>query len=106
MGRHGFAPPGPAGDFAVLLEPQETPYDLRFRLFGIPVRVHPLFWLFSAILGWNWIEEGVAYVLLWVACVFISVMIHELGHIFMGLVFGSPGYIVLYSFGGLAVGSN
>src|SRR5947208_3518191 len=22
-----------------------TPYDLRFSLFGIPVRVHPLFWV-------------------------------------------------------------
>ena len=23
----------------------ETPYDLRFRLLGIPVRIHPMFWL-------------------------------------------------------------
>ena len=23
----------------------ETPYDLRFLALGIPVRVHPLFWL-------------------------------------------------------------
>ena len=31
----------------------ETPYDLRFRLLGIPVRVHPLFWLVMAVLGWQ-----------------------------------------------------
>ena len=30
-----------------------TPYDLKFTLFGIPVRVHPFFWLFSAIMGWG-----------------------------------------------------
>jgi Zn-dependent protease len=91
----------------VLLEPQETPYDLRFRLGSIPVRVHPMFWLFTAILGFDaFIRLGFEYVLLWVACVFVSILIHELGHIFMGLFFGSPGYIVLYSFGGLAVGSN
>ena len=31
----------------------ETPYDLRFQLLGIPVRVHPLFWLVAAMLGWQ-----------------------------------------------------
>ena len=29
----------------------ETPYDLRFRLLGIPVRVHPLFWV---VIGRAW----------------------------------------------------
>ncbi len=29
----------------------ETPYDLRFRFLDIPVRVHPLFWLGSALLA-------------------------------------------------------
>ena len=29
----------------------ETPYDLRFRLLGVPVRVHPWFWVISALLG-------------------------------------------------------
>ena len=28
-----------------------TPYDLRFRLLDIPVRVNPLFWLVMAILS-------------------------------------------------------
>lgn len=90
----------------MLLEPQETPYDLRFRLFQIPVRVHPMFWLLTAVLGWNWMRLGLEYVVAWVACMFISVLVHELGHVFMGMLFGTRGYIVLYSFGGLAVGSN
>ena len=29
----------------MLAEPNRTPYDLNFRLFGFPVRIHPLFWL-------------------------------------------------------------
>jgi len=33
----------------LLLEPGHTPYDLHFRVFGIPVRVHPMFWLVGAI---------------------------------------------------------
>ncbi len=90
----------------MLLEPQETPYALRFRLFGIPVRVHPMFWLFTVILGWNGIKFGFEFVLLWVACVFVSILIHEFGHVFMGMAFGTRSYVVLYSFGGLAVGSN
>jgi Zn-dependent protease len=89
-----------------LLEPGHTQFDLHFRIFGIPVRVHPMFWLFSAILGWNYIRAGLEYVLLWVGCTFISILVHELGHIFMGQAFGNRGHIVLYSFGGLAIGSN
>src|SRR5690606_40853468 len=36
---------------AVLIEPSPTPYDLQFRLFGVPVRVHPFFWVTAVILG-------------------------------------------------------
>ena len=35
----------------LLGSPEVTPYDLRFRLFRIPIRVHPLFWLIMLILG-------------------------------------------------------
>ncbi|HEV3115934.1 MAG TPA: site-2 protease family protein [Gemmataceae bacterium] len=91
----------------MFFEPARTPYDLNFRLFGVEVRVHPWFWAMSAITGWSLVRElGFVYLLLWVACVFVSILVHELGHIFMGLVFGSRGHIVMYSLGGLAVGSN
>lgn len=96
----------------LLMEPQPTPYDLRWRMFGIDIRVHPMFWLISALLGWTWYEvgangrQGLAFVALWVACVFVSILVHELGHVVAGIVFGSWGYVVLYGFGGLAVGSN
>lgn len=88
----------------MFLEPTPTPYDLRWRMFGIPVRVHPMFWAFSAILGWDYSALGFEYLLLWIACSFVSILIHELGHVIAGLIFGQPGQIVLYSFGGLAIG--
>jgi Zn-dependent protease len=94
------------------LEPSETQFDLRFRLFGISVRVHPMFWLVMAFLGWGGgPNEGAGGqfllgVLAWVAACFVSILIHEMGHVFMGRLFGSDGHIVLYSFGGLAIGSN
>jgi Zn-dependent protease len=97
----------------VFQEPSETPFDLRWRMFGVHVRVHPFFWLMSVILGWGVLgmgrgdmRTGLAYLALWVLCVFVSILIHELGHIFMGQLFGSRGHIVLHSFGGLAIGSN
>ncbi len=91
-----------------LFEPARTQFDLNFRLFGIDVRVHPMFWLVTVVLGWDFQDPqgGMNYVVLWVVVVFISVLIHELGHIFMGRIFGSDGHIVLYGFGGLAIGSN
>jgi Zn-dependent protease len=91
----------------LLLEPEPTSFDLRWRMFGIPVRVHPFFWVMSAMLGWTvYLDDGLSYLFLWIFAVFVSILIHELGHIFMGRAFGSDGHIVLYSFGGLAIGSN
>jgi Zn-dependent protease len=89
-----------------LLEPAPTPFDLRWRMFGIDVRVHPFFWLVAALLGWPFLRAGFGLVLVWIGCVFVSVLIHELGHVFAGRVFGADGHIVLYSFGGLAIGSS
>src|SRR4051794_3104022 len=91
----------------MLTEPNYTQFDLRWRMFGIPVRVHPAFWLVSAIYGWDFVQGGeLRLLLVWIACVFVSVLLHELGHVLTGMLFGSRGHIVLYSFGGLAIGSN
>lgn len=87
-------------------EPPRTPYDLEWGMLGVPIRVHPWFWIVAALLGWRSLDHGFTYLFLWIACVFVSILIHELGHVFMGRVFGSDGHIVLYAFGGLAVGSS
>jgi Zn-dependent protease len=76
-----------------------TPYDLRFSAFGIPVRVHPLFWAFSAAMGWN---RDLGRTFIWVACVFVSVLVHELGHALTARFFRWHSEIVLYIFGGYA----
>jgi Zn-dependent protease len=83
----------------VLGEIQTTPYDLRFSLFGIPVRVHPLFWLVTVVLGFS---RDPRVLLTWVAVVFVSILIHELGHAAMSRRFGWRSHIVLYAMGGLA----
>lgn len=90
----------------MFMDPSPSPFDLRFRLFGIPIRVHPSFWLFSAIFGWGYFQQwGFPYLLLWIGCMFLSILVHELGHVVMGILCGQRGHIVLYSFGGLAIGN-
>lgn len=77
-----------------------TEFDLRFSLFGIPVRVHPLFWAVSAFMGWN--PDDPKMTLIWIACVFVSILVHELGHAVMAKYYGWPPEIMLYHFGGVA----
>lgn len=81
---------------------QPSPYDLSFRIFGIPVRVHPSFWLVSAIFAFPFAALGVQFWFLAVACVFVLLMVHELGHALMFRAYHMPSFIVLYSFGGFA----
>src|SRR5207253_9310124 len=59
----------------VLAEPNRTPYDLNFRLFGFPVRIHPLFWLGAVLLGGWTFDLGLEYAAIWVAVVFVSILV-------------------------------
>lgn len=86
-------------------EPAPTQADLHFRLFGFPVRVHPYFWLITLILGMGGFGSQKAdpkVAAMWVVVVFISILVHELGHAFLQRYFGGHPWITLYSFGGLA----
>lgn len=84
------------------MEPKPTRYDLKWKLFGIPVRVHWAFWLVGLILGWQ--DKASPGLLVWVGCLFISIVIHEFGHALTAKYFGARGLrIVLYWLGGLAV---
>jgi len=80
----------------------ETEIDLRFVLFGIPVRVHPLFWLMAGFIVWS--PERLDLVFLGILCVFLSILVHELGHAVMFRRYGYRGEIVLYMMGGYATG--
>jgi Zn-dependent protease len=84
-------------------EPAPSSGDLHFRVFGIPVRVSPMFWLISILLGLR--TDGAtppAELLIWIAVVFVSILVHELGHAFTQRRFGGHPWITLYGMGGLA----
>jgi stage IV sporulation protein FB len=85
----------------MLNEPPPTQADLHFRLLGVPVRVHPFFWIVALLLGLR-IRDPIE-VLLWMGCVFVSILVHEFGHVLAYRFFGWSGRIVLHGFGGLAI---
>ncbi len=74
----------------------------HFALAGIPVRVEPVFFLVTAYLGLG--ESQVGLMVAWVAVVFVSILLHELGHALAYRRYGSPAAIVLWGLGGLTVG--
>jgi Zn-dependent protease len=84
-------------------EPARTQGDLHFRLFGFPVRIHPFFWVVTLFLGVGGGAADPANTLIWIAVVFVSILVHELGHTFVQRYYGGEPRIVLYSFGGLAI---
>lgn len=90
----------------ILAEPPRTQFDLNFRLLGIPLRVHPLFWLIGLAMGpWNITPAYQAALLsaMWIAAMFLCIVLHELGHAVVLKSFGYQPWIVLHSFGGLAI---
>jgi stage IV sporulation protein FB len=82
----------------ILGSPDRTPYDLQFRFLGIPVRVHPMFWLVMVLIsGSNTLKHAAIFI----ACAFVSILIHELGHGLSSRAVGNePVGIVLYAMGG------
>ncbi|MEM6470432.1 MAG: site-2 protease family protein [Planctomycetota bacterium] len=103
----------------MLTEPPESPYDLRFDLLGFPVRISWTFWLGAIVLGHGFCQLVVVMpgnpageiprfgigplLLIWTLCVFVSILIHELGHALAFRRYGLNASIVLYHFGGLAI---
>jgi Zn-dependent protease len=82
---------------------------IHFSLFGIPVRVHPFFWLTLAIIGGALradSPETILRVMLFLLAGFISILIHELGHALTARKFGARSEIVLQAFGGYAAYSG
>ncbi|SMP47405.1 hypothetical protein SAMN06265222_102293 [Neorhodopirellula lusitana] len=97
----------------LLQEPDPSPYDFHFRVLGFPVRIAWTFWIGAVIFGYQ-LALGVdrmtgpaspgllPLMVLWSACLFVSILIHELGHAIAFRYYGMESSITLYHFGGLA----
>ncbi|MDA0657281.1 MAG: hypothetical protein O3C60_00435 [Planctomycetota bacterium] len=77
-----------------------SPWDLHFSVGPIPVRVSPYFWL----LGLMWVGGRDPQMLIMsLLALFLSILIHELGHAMAFAHFGVASHVLLYLFGGMAI---
>jgi len=72
----------------------------NFRLFGIPVTIRPSFLVIAALIGFT-SRRPIIYLVAWVAIVFVSILIHELGHAITARSYGAEVEIELNGIGGL-----
>lgn len=83
----------------------ETEFDVRLNVFGIHVRIHPLFWVMAAFVIWHsTLDPKLKF--LGVFCVLLSILVHELGHAVFIRKWGYPSEIVLYGMGGYATSTG
>src|SRR5438132_4296961 len=77
---------------------------LKFRLFGIPVLIEGWFWLSAVLLGGGMSARGPEdwkRIAVWTVVMFVSILVHEMGHALAGTYFGARPGIKLHGFGGL-----
>ena len=87
------------GRCAVSSRPLHSGAVLRFKVGPFPVTVYPWFFLSAILLGagygFGWRMAA------WIFVVFVSVLVHELGHALVGRAFGGRPEIRLEAFGGV-----
>lgn len=94
-----------------LQQPSPTGYEINFRLFRIPVQIHPFFFIVALVLIGQFAiltPNGIKALNLVCALVLflLSILVHELGHSAAMAYYGIGSRIVLYAFGGMAIPTN
>jgi Zn-dependent protease len=77
---------------------------MGFRLFGVDVEIQIGFWITAFVLGYNWFGGGrgiqMGPMLLWMAIVLVSILVHEYGHAFAFRRHAITSSITLHWMGG------
>jgi stage IV sporulation protein FB len=98
----------PTESHAMFCSCSPTPFDWNFELFGFRIRVHPMFWLLALLFSHDFQNRRPPYMNMLltgigVSCIFVSILVHELGHAFLIRYEGFRPEIVLHGFGGYAL---
>lgn len=78
----------------------------RFSFYGFPVTVEPFFWLTCFLLGGGTGargRDGIVMLVIWTIVVFVSIMVHELGHALAARKHGAHAEIRLQGLGGVTL---
>jgi Zn-dependent protease len=70
------------------------------KIFGIPLKIDPSFLFICALLAYSRFSQPI-FLIEWLVVIFVSILIHELGHALAVRSFGLSPQIMLYSMGGL-----
>src|SRR3990167_2498318 len=66
----------------------------------IPISIKPFFWIFAVLIGFL-MSGTLLGTIIWVVIIFVSVLVHELGHATVALAFNQNPKIELIAMGGL-----
>jgi Zn-dependent protease len=80
--------------------PESSRGEWSFHLFGVAVHVKFWFWITLLLICG---ERAPGETIIWIAVCFVSILLHEFGHVFAFRFFGVDAEAILYGFGGLAV---
>ncbi|PCI77902.1 hypothetical protein COB21_02275 [Candidatus Aerophobetes bacterium] len=72
----------------------------------IPISIAPLYWVTSAVIAYLGSKEAphmLTAMISWMIVIFISILVHELGHALSAKMFGQAPVIKLIAFGGLTI---
>lgn len=82
----------------------------QLRVGSIPIHVQWPFFLIAALLGGSlirsWPGNRLVFLVIWVAIVFVSILVHELGHAVAYRIYGQHPSITLTAFWGLTTGQR
>jgi Zn-dependent protease len=70
------------------------------KIFGIPVKIDPSCLFVCALLAYSRLSQPI-FLIEWLVVIFVSILVHELGHALAVRSFGLSPQIMLYSMGGL-----
>lgn len=67
----------------------------------IPIIIHPTFWILCGFIAFLNSQGNWLHMVMWVGIIFISVLVHELGHALTALFFGRKPHIEFVALGGV-----
>jgi Zn-dependent protease len=67
----------------------------------IPINIHPIFWIMAGLIGLLNSGTNILGIFIWVFIIFISVLVHEMGHALTASLFNLSPRIELIALGGL-----
>lgn len=78
---------------------------LKFRVGSFPVHVVPIFWIAVAFIIF-YSRRPIELKLSWIVILFVSILVHELGHAVMQRSYGMQSTIIMHGMGGMAYGTG